>query len=211
MSSSVFITGTDTEIGKTLVSKWICLHWKADYWKPVQSGLQAQTDSQKVAEETTIQVHPETYRLTRPLSPHESARLDGITLELLAFKKPSAEKLVIEGAGGLLVPLNQSTLMVDLIAWLQVPCLLVASSQLGTINHTLLSLQALAARGLSCLGVVLSGPANEANRRAIEHYGNTPVLAELPQLESTTTESLKSVPLPDALLQALNSPERRRV
>lgn len=205
MSRTIFVTGTNTEIGKTLVCKWLCLHWQADYWKPIQSGLDAQTDSEFVAEDTQIKIHPETYRLKQPLSPHESAKLDEISIDLNQFDVPKSKKLIIEGAGGLLVPINERHLMSDLITHLKAPTLLVASSRLGTINHTLLTLQAMALRGISCLGVILSGPDNPSNKQAIEYYGNVKVLAQLPQLEKTDTQSLLSRQLPADLLDALKA------
>lgn len=205
MSQKIFVTGTNTGIGKTLVCKWLCLHWQADYWKPIQSGLDTQTDSQFIAEGSKIKTHAETYRLKHPLSPHESARLEEITIELKRFENPKAKKLIIEGAGGLLVPLNQSQMMTDLITHLKAPTLLVASSQLGTINHTLLSLQAMALRGIDCLGVVLSGPDNPSNKQAIEYYGNVKVLGQLPQLVRPDTQNLLSVPLPADLQDALKA------
>lgn len=205
MSQKFFVSGTDTDIGKTIVCKWLCLHWQADYWKPVQSGLKGRTDSEFVAEDSKIKTHPETYKLKQPLSPHESARQDGINIELNQFKPPESERLIIEGAGGLLVPLNQSELMTDLITHLESRVLLVASSQLGTINHTLLSLQAMALRNIECAGVILSGPPNPSNLKAIEYYGNIRVLAQLPQLKQISTETLLSINLPKELRKTLDT------
>src|SRR5262249_23631966 len=126
----------------------------------------------------------ETYRLTQPLSPHASARIDGVHIDLNAFKLPLIENtpLIVEGAGGVLVPLNEDALVLDLIENLNLPVLVVARSTLGTINHTLLTLGALRSRKLDILGVVLNGPPNEGNKQAIEEYGKLPVIACIPPL-----------------------------
>ncbi len=176
----LFVTGTDTGVGKTVVSAWLALHLCADYWKPVQSGLDDETDAEAVARLTGdagVGIHPCAFELTQPLSPHEAARRDGITIKLDDFTLPETDRpLIVEGAGGLLVPLNDTHYMIDLIERLGLPCVLVARSGLGTINHTLLSLAALRTRGLPIECVVINGPENPANRKAIEDFGGVPVL-----------------------------------
>jgi dethiobiotin synthetase len=205
----VFITGTDTGIGKTITSAWLCQHWQADYWKPVQSGLEDGTDSELVSGLSGARAHPETWRLTQPLSPHQSADLDGVKIQLNDFTLPQAERLVVEGAGGCLVPLNWRDTMLDLMKHLRSCALLVARSGLGTINHTCLSLQALKAAGVPVLGVVMAAdrlnPPNPANREAIEHFGEVPVLAELPYFEHLTAQALSEFAMPDRLQRALDS------
>ena len=202
----LFITGTDTGIGKTITSAWLCKHWQADYWKPVQSGLDEQTDSQWVTALSGATVHPETHRLQAPLSPHQSAELDGVKIQLTDFSLPNhVDRLVVEGAGGVLVPLNWRHTMLDLMQHLGLCALLVARSGLGTINHTCLSLQALKAAQVPVLGVVMVGDPNPANREAIEHFGEVPVLAELPRFTELTREALLQVPMPERLRNALNS------
>ena len=159
-----FVSGTDTGIGKTVVSAWLALHNRADYWKPVQSGIDEHgTDSERVARLSGARVHAEAYRLREPLSPHLAAAIDGVHIDLEAFRPPVAERLVIEGAGGVLVPLNAEHTMLDLMARLGAPVVLVARSALGTINHTCLSLQALRARGIEVAGVVVVGEPNADN------------------------------------------------
>ncbi|MCQ8895134.1 dethiobiotin synthase [Limnobacter humi] len=204
-SRSVFVTGTDTGIGKTVVSAWLCLHWASHYWKPVQSGLDGGTDSQWVALLSGVTPLPERHRLTAPLSPHQSAELDGIQIQLQDFELPKAERLVVEGAGGCQVPLNWQHTMLDLMKHLRLPALLVARSGLGTINHTVLSLQALKAAQVPVLGVVMVGERNPANRKAIEHFGQVPVLAELPVLANLDREHLAAQPMPKALHDALEA------
>lgn len=201
----LFITGTDTGLGKTITSAWLCKHWQADYWKPVQSGLEELSDSEWVSQLSGAHVHPETHRLTQPLSPHQSAEIDGIKIQLSDFVLPQAERLVVEGAGGCLVPLNWRDTMLDLMKHLDSCALLVARSGLGTINHTCLSLQALKAAGVPVLGVVMVGETHSANREAIEHFGEVPVLAELPHFSPLSAEALATCPMPERLARALAS------
>ena len=205
----LFITGTDTGIGKTITSAWLCKHWQADYWKPVQSGLDGGTDSEWVKSLSGANVHPETYRLTQPLSPHQAADIDGVKIQLGDFSLPQAERLIIEGAGGCMVPLNWRDTMLDLMAHLGSCALLVARSRLGTINHTCLSLQALKAAGVPVLGVVMVGQQGQlgsvANREAIEHFGEVPVLAELPHFGTVNPEALAEFGMPERLVRALDS------
>lgn len=201
----VFITGTDTHAGKTVTSAWLCKHWQADYWKPVQSGLEGSTDSQWVAQLSNMTTHPETHCLTQPLSPHQAADIDGLSIQLRDFTLPQAQRLVIEGAGGCMVPLNWRDTIMDLIKHLGSCALLVSRSGLGTINHTCLSLQALKTAGVPVLGVIMVGQQNTANRKAIEHFGEVPVLAELPLFDKISAQTLAELPMPPRLLRALDS------
>ena len=191
MGQGVFITGTDTDVGKTVVSAWAVQHLKADYWKPVQSGLSDGTDSDTIRSLLNIpaaRIHPSIYELTAPLSPHAAAGIDGVEIDLSRFSIPRTRApLVVEGAGGVLVPLNKEALIIDLMAQLDLPVLVAARAGLGTINHTLLTLNALRARKLDILGVVMSGPLNPGNRQAIETYGKVTVLAEIPQFDQPVT------------------------
>ena len=193
----LFVTGTDTGVGKTVVAAWLCLHLGATYWKPIQSGLDGETDTQIVARLSGAPTAPEAYRLPDALSPHLSAARAGLRIALDRIVAPSATRLVIEGAGGLLVPLDETRTMADLIARLGAPVLVVARSGLGTINHTRLTLEALRARGLTAIGVVMVGEPNAENRRAIERYGRTSVLAEIPPLPRIDRATLAAHPLSD--------------
>ncbi|MDX1638788.1 MAG: dethiobiotin synthase [Balneolaceae bacterium] len=195
--TSFFVTGTDTGIGKTVVSAMLAQGLDATYWKPVQSGLQEETDTEFVKRTTNLPASrfvEEEYRLTEPLSPHASAAIDGITISMDRFSLPDYQTrhLVVEGAGGLMVPLNDEYMIIDLIKYLNLPVLLVSRSELGTLNHTFLSLEALRSRGIEILGVVMNGTKNDSNRRAIENYGNVSVLAELEPLERVTSETLRA-------------------
>ncbi|MDA8230990.1 MAG: dethiobiotin synthase [Magnetospirillum sp.] len=202
--TGMFVTGTDTGVGKTLVSAWLAARWGADYWKPVQSGAIEGTDAETVsALVPACVIHPSRHVLMQPLSPHEAAARDGVRMDLTDFTLPAtARPLVVEGAGGVMVPLNDAALMVDLMVRLGLPAIVVARSGLGTINHTLLTLEALRRRHIPVLGVVLNGDPNPANRRAIERYGAVAILAELPRLATVTASALAGWPAPALALDA---------
>lgn len=199
----IFVTGTDTNVGKTLVSSWLCLHWQADYWKPIQCGTTPQTDSETVAELAGVRTHVEAYCLQRAASPHLAAAQENLTINPANCQLPITDRLIIEGAGGLLVPLNQHDRMIDLMAKFNLPVLLVARSTLGTINHTCLSLQALRALNIPVLGVVMCGEPNAENKTAIETYGDVTVLAELPSLPTVNRAALQGMPLSENLRKIL--------
>ncbi|MBA7565721.1 ATP-dependent dethiobiotin synthetase BioD [subsurface metagenome] len=136
--------------------------------------------------------HRETYRLKRPLSPHAAAAADGVRIELGSFELPETpDYLIVEGAGGIIVPLNKKEFMLDLMMQLHLPILLVARNGLGTINHTMLSLDQLRRSGLEVFGVVMNGAKNTSNRKAIEHYGKVKVLAEIEPLPQINPEILR--------------------
>ncbi|MEO1022775.1 MAG: dethiobiotin synthase [Bacteroidota bacterium] len=175
-----FVTGTDTGIGKTVLSSMLMSALDATYWKPIQSGLEEETDTafvQRVSGVTDQHIIPERYKLNTPMSPHASADIDGVELALNDFKLPefSTRHLIVEGAGGLIVPINWKDTILDVIVHLGLPVLLVARSELGTLNHTLLSLKALRDRKVDVLGVVLSGESHPSNHETIEHFGQVPV------------------------------------
>lgn len=197
LPSNIFISGTDTGIGKTVVSAMMTFGLSATYWKPVQSGLEEETDTEFVKRVTGLpdrHFKPERYRLQEPLSPHASAAIDGVSISLDDFELPDtgSNNLVVEGAGGLLVPLNDDDMIIDLIDKFRLPVLLVVRSELGTLNHTFLSLEALRYRNIPVLGIVMNGPKNESNRKAIEQYGQVEVLGEIETLQSLNPQSLKN-------------------
>lgn len=195
--SGFFVTGTDTEVGKTLVSAWLLIQLDGAYWKPIQAGTVPTTDSatvQQLAELPVSRVLPEAYLLPEPMAPHESARRANIALDMEKIKLPPHDGLVVvEGAGGLMVPIVDGTYMIDLADALDLPIILVARSTLGTINHTLLSLEAIRRRGLPLAGVVISGPETPHNRAATERFGKVEVIAEIPQLETVNRDTLKAI------------------
>ena len=181
--NGVFVTGTDTNVGKTIVSAWLVRGWQADYWKPMQTGTIEGRDADTVRALAGMvepqRVHPSTWELKAPLSPHLAAKVEERKIALSDFFLPETPRpLVVEGAGGALVPLNWHDLMVDLVARLRLPALVVACSGLGTINHTLLTIEALRRRGLAVAGVVMVGPRDPLNRESIEHFGKAPVVAQ---------------------------------
>lgn len=181
----VFVTGTDTGVGKTVVSACLVRAWDAAYWKPLQTGLAEEAgDTSTVA--ALAGAPPErllspAYAFSAPLSPDAAARREGASVSLDALTLPAGDRpVVVEGAGGALVPLADGVLMADLMVRLGLPVVVVAPNRLGAINQTLLTLEALRARGLAVLGVVLVGPPFADNRLAIETHGGARVLAELP-------------------------------
>jgi dethiobiotin synthetase len=190
-----FITGTDTNVGKTVTAAMFTLGLDAAYWKPVQSGLEPMSDTDYVRQVTQLDSShfiPERYCLTQPLSPHAAAAIDGVEISLSDFELPLTDKanLIIEGAGGLMVPLNDHHFIIDLIQHLSVPVCLVARSTLGTINHTLLSIAQLRRYQIPILGVVINGKINPGNRAAIAQFGRVPILAELEPLEPVNPTTL---------------------
>lgn len=191
-----FVTGTDTGVGKTVTSALLCAALDAIYWKPIQTGSREDTDRATVMRlaalppERTI---PEAYCFAPPVSPHLAARLAGKRIDLRTVKTPTqsgSENLVAEGAGGVLVPVNEKQLMTDLMQRLRFPVLLVARSSLGTINHTLLSLAALRSARLDVRGVVMVGKQDAENRKAMEHYGGVRVIGTIPPLRKLNRAAL---------------------
>jgi dethiobiotin synthetase len=199
MPNRFFITGTDTNVGKTLVSALLCAALDAIYWKPIQTGTREGTDRatvMRLARLSREQTIPEVYRFAPPVSPHLAARRAGVRIELKNIRIPriaTRENLIVEGAGGALVPINGSQLMTHLMKHLRLPVLLVSRTSLGTINHTLLSIAALRATRLDLRGVIMSGAPNLENRRAIEHYGNVQVIGTLPLLKKINRGTLVQV------------------
>lgn len=199
--TGIFITGTDTNIGKTTVSAALFHRYrqtvKLCYWKPVQTGFPEDDDTATVralGHCSDDEICDDGVRLPQPLSPHLSAQYSGDEIDIpqlvRARKQDNCGAWIVEGAGGVLVPLNEHQFMIDLIATLALPALIVARSQLGTINHTLLTLGALRSHGIPVIGVVLCGEQNADNLRSIEAYGKVPVVGELPLFSPLTGEAL---------------------
>lgn len=188
------VLGTDTGIGKTIFSAALVGALKAHYWKPVQSGLEEETDSQVVARLSGMpQSHilPEGWKLNSPLSPHRSAEIDGVEIHCPSLIPPQVEgPMVVEGAGGLMVPLTRQVLLIDQVARWGCPVVLCARTGLGTINHSLLSLEALRQRGLRVIGVAFIGEENEDTMKTIGDFGNVSILGRLPMLSTISKFSL---------------------
>ncbi|MCE2991603.1 MAG: dethiobiotin synthase [Alphaproteobacteria bacterium] len=199
----IFITGTDTNVGKTLISSWIALHTGFSYFKPIQTGTRDGSDSFEVQKLSDTKIYPESYAYKEPLSPHLAANLENDMIDIEKIVLPPSRNLIIEGAGGVLVPINDTYLMVDLIEKLGAPVILVARTTLGTINHTLLSLEALRSRNILVLGVIMNGEKRLQNSKAIEAYGRTSVLADFPKIESVSMNTLKGIAPTERLKQIL--------
>jgi dethiobiotin synthetase len=194
MSKGYIVSGTDTGIGKTTVAAMLLLSLDGLYWKPLQSGTQGDTDRERVQALTHLpadRVLPERYVLSQPLSPHRAAELDGVAIDPKSLAVPAAERtLIIEGAGGLLVPITRQLLQIDLFTAWDLPVILCARTALGTINHTLLSIEALRSRRLRLHGVVFVGDDNPDNIRTIAEISGARVLGRLPRLESLDRAAL---------------------
>jgi dethiobiotin synthetase len=191
---TIVVTGTDTGIGKTVFAAGLTALLDGVYWKPVQSGIDEETDSEIVTRLAGLapeRMLPEAWRLKEPLSPHRAAELDGVEIDTDALALPvAARPLVVEGAGGLMVPVNRRTLYIDVFARWAAPVVLCARTGLGTINHTLLSIEALRARSVPLLGVAFIGDEMADTQRTIAEMGNVRVLGRLPRLDPLTPETL---------------------
>ena len=189
MTSAIVITGTDTGIGKTVFSAGLTLALGATYWKPIQSGLEEETDSQTVTRLTGRPALPEAYRLREPASPHYAAACEGV--EIAPMPLPDLPgPVVIEGAGGVLVPLRGSYLYADLMAEWRAPVIVIARTALGTINHSLLSVEALRARNVPILGLVFIGDEVPDSQSTICRIAGLPSLGRLPIIPDLTTGGL---------------------
>lgn len=200
---SLWVLGTDTEIGKTVVSALLMARWGSEpgvsYWKPVATGSRDERDVETVASLCPgAEVLAEGALFREPLSPHLAARLEGRRIEgdalasQLAAYLAEGRRLVVEGVGGVLVPFDdEGTLLIDLVERSGLPALMVARSTLGTINHSLLTLEALRRRQIELAGAVLVGPPNEENRKAVERFGQIEVIAEIPWLEPLDAEAVR--------------------
>lgn len=196
----LIVTGTDTGIGKTVFAAALAGALRAHYWKPVQAGTEddteAGTDAARVTRLSGLppeNVLPEAYRLATPCSPHRAAEIDGVAIDPAALALPQVDgPLVVEGAGGVLVPISRTETYADQFARWRAPVVLVARTQLGTINHTLLSLEALRARRIEVLGVAFVGDAVEDSEATICAMGKARRLGRLPRLDPLTPEALAS-------------------
>jgi dethiobiotin synthase len=200
-AQGIFITGTSTDIGKTLISAILILAFKALYWKPVQTGAQTgMTDTEWIKRRTRLSGEhflPEAYVFNQPCSPHLAAQNEDVEIQvpsiMKSFPYSRHKPVIVEGAGGVLVPLNQEQFMLDLMQEIGFPVLVVASSRLGTINHSLLTLKCLRDAGLEVKGMILNGPKNKDNKNDIERFGQTNVLAEIEQLPDVSLSTLERV------------------
>ncbi|MDO7836572.1 dethiobiotin synthase [Sphingobium sp. HBC34] len=185
--SILVVTGTDTGIGKTVFAAGLAGALGAHYWKPIQAGVDPEGDKETVAALSGLSpdhILPEAYRLATPASPHLAARIDGVEIALDRLTLPQVDgPLVVEGAGGVLVPITETLLMADLFAHWGRPAILCARTTLGTINHSLLSIEALKARGVPVAGIAFIGDPHEENERIIPQIAGVPSLGRLPRLD----------------------------
>jgi dethiobiotin synthase len=207
----VFISGTDTSVGKTVISAWLCHHLNASYWKPIHCGNMHNPDSSIIKKLTNFDkkyIYPEAYIFKYPVYPYLAAKLENVTVDRSKFILPKTDKhMFIEGCGGAYVPIWKDFIVMDLIKQLDVPTILVSRSTLGTINHTCLTLEAFRSRGIKVLGVVMNGPQSDENKEAIEVYGKTKVLAELEPVYPLTYKSIAAKPLPDCIREMFEKEE----
>ncbi len=196
------LCGTDTDVGKTLISSFFVRGLKSYYWKPIQSGIENETDSQSILRLSGIKkekILKEAYIFNKPVSPHWAAEIDGKKIDTNLLKIPSIDgSLVIETAGGLMVPITRSFLQIDQIKKWNLPVIIVCRSSLGTINHTLLSIEALKNRNIKILGLIINGKKHLDNPQTISQFCNLPIIAEFPRLINVDKNNL------DRLWQELN-------
>lgn len=183
MAKQYFVTGIGTDVGKTIISAILIEALGADYWKPVQCGALENSDTMRVQELVSARqtkFYQETYALQAALSPHAAAKLEQLEIELEKFILPTSERnLIVEGAGGLMVPLNDTKLVIDLIQHLKIPVLLVSNIYLGSINHTLLSIEALQRRNIPLAGIIFNGNSNPESERIILKMSGVKLLGHI--------------------------------
>jgi len=193
-SKRIIICGTDTDVGKTIVSSFLVQGLKGIYWKPIQSGTEEGTDTKTVCNLLSLEPNsylPERYKFKAPVSPHWAAEQESAFIEPSNLKLPDLDELIIiETAGGLMVPLNRDWLQIDQLKVWGSPIILVARTGLGTLNHTLLSLEALKHRNLDVLGIVLNGHPHKDNPKTLEQFGDTKILASLPIFDEVNAKVL---------------------
>ena len=207
------ICGTDTDIGKTLISSFFVRGLNAFYWKPIQSGIETSTDSQtleKLARINKAKIINEAYVFTKPLSPHWAAEIDQKTIDFNFLQLPKVnDPLIVETAGGLMVPLTRNFLQIDQIKKWDLPVILVCKSSLGTLNHTLLSIEALQKRNINILGLVVNGEKHLDNPKTLVEFSRIPVIAEFPYLPKVDSNNLdilwKELNIKNKLVSILNS------
>jgi dethiobiotin synthetase len=195
MNKAIGIAGIHTGVGKTIVSAILAAALEADYWKPVQAGYEDGTDTlrvKKLLAGTSSRVHEEHVVLTHAMSPHAAAALEDVDIHLTSFHLPATDKtLIVETAGGLLSPLNERHAMLDLLKHLELPVIVVCNNYLGSINHTMLTLEVLQKHNLTVLGLIFNGEPNEASERFIVNNTHFPLIARIPFIPSITPDLVR--------------------
>tara|TARA_Y100001968_G_scaffold201510_1_gene185049 strand:- start:25352 stop:26035 length:684 start_codon:yes stop_codon:yes gene_type:complete len=189
------ICGTDTDVGKTIVSSFLVQGLQASYWKPIQSGLEEGGDKERVCKLLRLsdkRIIPEAYKFKAAVSPHWAAEKEQRCINPEHLELPLVEgPLILETAGGLMVPLNRKFLQIDQLKQWDLPTILVARSGLGTLNHTLLSIESLRKRMIPIIGIILNGPPHKDNPYTLELFGRIPIIAHLPHLKEVNASSLQ--------------------
>lgn len=204
----IAIAGIHTGIGKTIAAAVIAEALGADYWKPVQAGIEERDVNvvERLLTNGRARVHDEAVLLTQPLSPHAAAEIDRIKIDYKNFIWPKTDKiLLVETAGGLLSPISENATMADFMAYYQLPAILVAQHYLGSINHTLLTLEVLKNRGIHLLGIIINGEENIPSETFTEQYGHATIIARIPYFERLDHHSISTcaAQIKHALLQAM--------
>ncbi|MCO5229754.1 MAG: dethiobiotin synthase [Chitinophagales bacterium] len=197
MGNKIAIVGIGTDVGKTLVSAIACTALNATYWKPIQTGYlngAGDIDSAFIAQWTNSEILPEIYLLQQPLSPHIAAKIDSVEIDTSQLKSPDIQQnLIIETAGGLMVPFNSTQLFIDILKQWNIPVILVVKQYLGNINHTILSLEALKNRNIHIIGYISNGEALPDTNEWISNYTQVPLLLEIPELEEINHKNIQSL------------------
>ena len=191
-----FVTGTDTGVGKTLFCSILMNKFHYNYWKPIQTGNKNDNDTiyiKKICKIPDIRFCKTVFSFKKPLSPQQASKYENVCVNLNKIKRPVTNNpLIIEGVGGILVPLNNTNLIIDLIKKLKLPVIIVSRSTLGTINHTLMTIKILRQNRVSIYGVVLNGPTNTKNAESIEHFGKVKVLTQIPFFKKVSLKKIKN-------------------
>ena len=199
------VCGTDTDIGKTLISSFLVRGLNSCYWKPIQSGMGNETDSEfvkRVSGVSNEKILKESYIFSNPVSPHWAAEIDKVKIKKSLLNLPEIDQnLVVETAGGLMVPITRDFLQIDQIKIWKLPVIIVCRSSLGTLNHTLLSIEALRTRKIKILGLIINGEKHFDNPRTLKTFSDLPIIAEFPFIEDLNCNTL------DKLWQKLNMKE----
>ena len=211
------ICGTDTDIGKTLISSFFVRGLNSFYWKPIQSGIESQTDSQiveKLSRSNREKIIKEAYVFTKPVSPHWAAEIDQQTINFEMLRLPKVNgSLIVETAGGLMVPITRNFLQIDQIKKWDLPVILVCKSSLGTLNHTLLSIEALQRRNINILGLVINGEKHLDNPKTLVKFSGIPIITEFPFIKEIDSDNLdilwKELDIKNKLVSILNSKKNR--
>jgi dethiobiotin synthase len=200
LSMNIFVTGTDTDVGKTVVSSWLCMHTQASYWKPIQTG--GNLDQVVITKfSPSTKIIPEVYILKAPLSPFDAAKKEHVSIGENALTL-TVDKTVIEGAGGALVPIKENFYMADLVKLYRAKAIIVARSKLGVINHALMTGEVLKNRGIDVLGIVINGLLEDNIKQTIEYFSRLKILAVIPE-SNTLADTLRAMAVPSEISEVL--------